>query len=286
VRTLSHGLDPPKGHSLKDWLRTTAHLADLLPTEVSVDRMLEAGGQGVVHLGRVDGVCAAVKVYYPGQLEQRVQREIAALQSVSCPSIVRLLWHGAVEVQGQRLEVVATEYVEGVPLNRMLETRALNHDELGVLAFDVASAIEAMWARRIVHRDVKPSNVLMRPNGRACVIDLGLARHLDETSLTDSGTTWGTRGYMSPEQWRCTKSLSCHSDMFSLGILLVEASAARHPSARDQRQLLAMALHETLPAEAAHWGHAGLLKQMLSPTAHRRPLPGQVREELAQYQST
>jgi serine/threonine-protein kinase len=166
----------------------------------------------------VNGTAAAVKIYYPGQLEKRIQREISALKAVACDSLVRVLWHGSVQADGKQLAVVATEFVEGMPLNRMLENRRLTHEQLGVVGFDVALAIEAIWSRRIVHRDLKPSNILIRPNGRACVIDLGLARHLDETSITESGVTWGTRGYMSPEQCRCIKALSCHSDMFSLGV--------------------------------------------------------------------
>ena len=65
---------------------------------------------------------------------------------------------------------------------------------------------------------------MIRPDGRACVIDLGVARHLDQTTLTALGITWGTLGYMSPEQTRAVRQLTCKSDLFSLGVILLESA--------------------------------------------------------------
>jgi serine/threonine protein kinase len=269
---------------VKDWLKSAANVCPLLPPDVQPTDLLDDGGQGVVYRGSVNGTAAAVKFYIPGQLEERIEREVVSLGQLSCPSIVRLLWHGKVNAQGHEIHVVATELVEGETLSRALAAgRRLNDDELCILSFDVAQAIAAMWARRIVHRDLKPSNILLRPNGRACVIDLGLARHLDQSTLTGSGMTCGTLGYMSPEQCRTPRALSCHSDVFALGVLLIEAAAGHHPSNRDQRRLVAMGLHQALPPEIANWSRAALLSQMLDPRANCRPRPDEILEALAAY---
>ena len=266
-----------------DWLRDAANLRPALPDDVTIDTLLSEGGQGVVYRGAVGADPAAIKVYAPGQLQTRVEREIRALRELSCPSIVRLLWSGSIPFDGQDLPVVATELVPGASLDHVLETRALTSEELGILAFDVANAIEAMWSKRIVHRDLKPPNILIRHDGRSCVIDLGVARHLGLSALTTIGATWGTLGYMSPEQTRAVQQLTCKSDLFALGVILVEASLQRHPTNRDQLRLLTMRLDENLPAEIRDWEHSTVLRELLNPRPTRRPRPDAVLEALEDH---
>ncbi|MEB2346584.1 MAG: serine/threonine-protein kinase [Deltaproteobacteria bacterium] len=269
---------------MKNWLKDAANVAPLLPPNLTLGPLLADGGQGVVYSGTANGAPAAIKLYVPGQVEKRIEREVAALHELACPSIVRPLWHGIVQAQGQDLHVVATEFVHGAPLHDVLAgERALGGGELGVLCFDVAEAIGAMWKRRIVHRDLKPGNILLRQNGRACVIDLGLARHLDESSLTAAGMTWGTRGYLSPEQAQCAKALSCKSDVFALGVVLLEAASGTHPTGRDQNRLLAQPFHQTLVPALAAWAHADLVRRMLDPDPYRRPLPPAILTALAAF---
>ena len=186
-------------------------------------------------------------------------------------------------IHGYELPVVATSLISGRSLEGLIRTRNLTFDELGILAFDVTKAISCMWERRIVHRDLKPSNIVMTPSGRACVIDLGLARHVDLSTLTAVGTTWGTPGYFSPEQARAVKQLTCKSDLYTLGIILVEGGLGRHPSMRDQHHLFTLHLHENLPIELADWQHAALLKRLLDPQPTKRPMPSKMLNWLAQY---
>jgi serine/threonine-protein kinase len=185
---------------LRTWLSSASAVNDQLPGELELMSVLASGGQGAVFRGSYNGHPAAVKVYFPGQLHKRIEREVRALEKIGCYSIAPLLWWGSLSREGYNLPVVATELVEGVPLDKTLAHGSLATDQLGAIAYDVAAAVEAMWKYRIVHRDLKPSNILIRENGRACVIDLGLARHVDESSLTVMGATWGTYGYLSPEQ--------------------------------------------------------------------------------------
>lgn len=269
---------------IKGWLQAAANVRPSLPPGIEVYDLLSTGGQGVVYRGLVDSVDAAIKVYLPGQVDKRIEREIQALKALDCRTIVDLLWSGRVTIQDYDLNVVATSFVEGTPLDRVVKSGPqVTFDQLGIIAYDVAIAIQAMWARRIVHRDLKPSNILLRPSRRACVIDLGVARHLNDSSLTQIGWTWGTFGYFSPEQRKGARQLTCKSDIFALGVVLLEVALGRHPTSGDQLRLEARGFHEELPAEVAKWDHAMLLRRMLEPSTLRRPNPEEIVTQLAAY---
>ena len=197
----------------------------------------------------------------------------------ACNATVRLLWSGDVNTPFGVLPVVATEFVEGISLAERISAAPMTQTEVAAMGRDVASAINVMWARRIVHRDLKPSNVMVAAR-HSCVIDLGLARHLDQSSLTALGATWGTYGYLSPEQTRAVRQLTCKSDIFALGILMVEALCGRHPSNGDQAQLLKLRLHERLPRRARAVDYSALLAQLLHPRPTARPMPNVVLERL------
>ncbi|OGV66121.1 MAG: hypothetical protein A2283_15255 [Lentisphaerae bacterium RIFOXYA12_FULL_48_11] len=258
---------------LKGWLRHDGNVAGLLPSNVIIEGHLNSGGQGIVFRGKVNGEPAAIKVYFPGVVEKRIEREVKALRTLRCRTIVSLLWSDYITVDGTSLPVVATSLLEGQSLDQTLMNRPLTLNEISVLAFDCTLAIEEMWKTRIVHRDLKPSNIIIHLNGRASVIDLGIARHIDQSCLTSLGTTWGTRGYMSPEQMKCIQQLTCKSDLFALGIVLIEASLQRHPSGRDQAKLVDLQLHDRLPSPISGWEHVDLLRALLDPHPTKRPPP-------------
>lgn len=270
-------------HEMVAWLKVINNVRPFLPADLQVHELLSVGGQGVVYRGMVDGVEAAVKFYLPGQVDKRIEREIRALKEIQCSTIVDLLWSDRVDFPDHELNVVATSFVEGTPLNQIIKQGKLEELQLGVLAYDVALAIQAMWAKRIVHRDLKPSNILLRPNSRACVIDLGVARHLNDSSLTQVGGTWGTLGYLSPEQRRLARQLTCKSDVFALGVVLLEAALGRHPTFGDQLRLETRGFHEELPTEISGWDHAMLLRRMFEPNAIRRPSPEEMIDQLTDY---
>ncbi len=268
---------------LRAWLRSPSQVNELLPAELELVSLLDSGEQGIVFQGSCGGYPAAVKVYFPGQLQKRVEREVHALETIRSDSIVRLLWYGSLSYGGYDLPVVATELVSGMPLDERLEHNRLVFDELATVAYDVADAVNAMWKYRIVHRDLKPSNILIREDGRACVIDLGLARHMDRSSLTAMGATWGTYGYFSPEQLRGVRQLTCKSDVYALGIVLVESALGHHPTQGDQLRLFAQRLDENLPQQVEDWRYSSLLKRMLRSRPTSRPKPQQILDELTDF---
>lgn len=254
-------------------LNDAAFLNTCLAPDVRVTNKLAEGGQGIVYEGTVSGVAAAVKIYFPGQNTTRIEREVAALEALHCETIVPVLWSGDVEIEGQPLPVVATKLLPGSPLDKVIQSGALGQDQVWPVIYDVAEAITHLWAQRIVHRDLKPSNIILLPTGRACVIDLGLARHLDKSSLTAMGMTWGTLGYLSPEQTRSVRQLTCKSDLFALGVISMEALGGRHPTNGDQLRLLASNFHTVLPGPAESSRYAELVKQLLLPRPSARPSP-------------
>lgn len=277
-------MQPMSQADVKTWLRDKAHIANLLPNFISLADVLAIGGQGIVFRGKVRGNDAAVKIYFPGQLQQRIDREVSALETLNCDTVVKMLWYGSINVFEYQLPVVATELIDGFSLDNLYKQRAISFDEMGRVVYDISKAIDAMWNHRIVHRDIKPSNILIRNDGRACVIDLGVSRHLDESSLTALGSTWGTLGYLSPEQAKSIRQLTCKSDIYALGVLIVECSLQRHPSRGDQLRLFALGLHQKLPEPLNSWDYSRHIRSMLHPEPMRRPKPGDLLSAFIQFQ--
>jgi serine/threonine protein kinase len=249
-----------------------------------------SGGQAQVFRSRsLTGRSVAVKIYYPEQLQERTEREVKALLDLSGPTLVRLDAHGMCTLRGQQCVFVATDFIDGVSV----QTRLANRSPFSVtdvlrLGADVAAAIDLVWSRRIVHRDIKPANVMVGADGRSILIDLGVAKHLGMGTLTTAGKTWGTLGYMSPEQFQGWGRLSCKSDVFALGVLLQESLCGHHPTAHQQHGLAnggasTKSLFPSVPPELG-----ALIDGMLAKRPTLRPLPSsivtQCQQLLSKYQ--
>lgn len=275
---------PDEVNRLCDWV-ATQDFDDQTPDNLKAASLVKKGGQGAVFSGTYAGDTTAIKVYYPGQLDKRVEREIEALSSLDCSTIVRLYWSGTIDYEGEIIPVTATEFIAGSDLRDVIDAAALSEAEVGKLVYDVAAAIKALWdsGKRIVHRDLKPDNIMVRGDGRYCVIDLGVARHIDEPTLTATGSTWGTVGYFSPEQAKARKALTSKSDVFALGIIAVEAALGRHPTRRDQRRVFSSGMDQQLPGLADSFSFAPLIRRMLSASPLKRPSPQEIMDALDGY---
>lgn len=243
---------------------------------------LPSGAQGDVFLGSdANGTEVVVKVISGGWVK-RGEREIEALRKISHPAVVRLVGHGTVSDGGAQLPYVVTEFVPGEDLQHQLAAGSFDAAHVPRILKTATEGLDAIWAERIVHRDIKPSNLMVRPDGRAVLLDLGVARCLDMATLT-VGVGWlGTPGYMSPEQALGKHDLTIKSDIYALGITAFEAIVGSHPFGRDQNLIVssthAPAVPNGAPCSAAV---AALVSAMLHPSPLMRPLPTEILSALA-----
>ncbi len=193
------------------------------------------GGMGVVFRVRTpDGRDAALKIlaHSDPAIFARFERERRLLESLGeDEGFVALIDAGRTK-EGAWLVM---PYMAGGTLRARLQHGPLDVDDALALGIDLASALGHAHAKGIVHRDVKPENILFTSEGRPLVADLGLAKHFDRSatggsqslSLTASGVARGTAGYMSPEQFEDAKSVGPACDVFALGAVLYECLGGR-----------------------------------------------------------
>src|ERR1700752_2696654 len=177
------------------------------------------------------------------QLE-RFRREARAVAQLSHPHIVGVIDAG----EDDSRPYIVFEYVEGETLQeRIRRLGPLPIPEAVAYAIEIARALGAAHARHIVHRDVKPQNVLIDQEGSAKVTDFGIARTLDEEGLTADGRVLGTTDYVSPEQ-ALGQPVTGQSDLYSLGIVLWEMLTGDVPFKGDNQVAVAMKhVREALP---------------------------------------
>jgi serine/threonine-protein kinase len=202
-------------------------LAETLDGRYSIERELARGGMATVYLARdvADRRHVAIKVMHPALAaelgRERFLREIAIAASMAHPLIVPLAESGAAD--GVLYYIMP--YVEGETLHERLQReKQLPLEDALRIARDVAAALGYAHARGVLHRDVKPENILLAGE-RALVADFGLARAIgaaDYTKLTKTGVIVGTIYYMSPEQVREDLDLDQRADVYSLGCILYE----------------------------------------------------------------
>ncbi|MFE7767029.1 serine/threonine-protein kinase [Streptomyces sp. NPDC057438] len=191
---------------------------------------LGAGGMGTVHAGVAsDGTRVAVKVIHPQQAQEpefraRFAREVALSSRVTGPYLIPLL---AADTDAAT-PWLATAYVPGPTLDQHVHERGqLSDGSLYAFAAATAQALAAIHAVGVVHRDVKPQNVILTPVGPR-VLDFGIAHASDGTSVTRTGVMTGTPGWISPEQYR-QGTAGPAGDIFAWGALVAYAATGRLP---------------------------------------------------------
>ncbi|WP_415951255.1 serine/threonine-protein kinase [Streptomyces sp. KLOTTS4A1] len=248
---------------------------------------LGAGGMGRVYLGRsVGGRTVAVKVVHPHfaldeQFRERFRREVAAARRVGGA------WTAPVLDADAEASVpwVATGYVAGPSLADAVgergALRSLPDHSVRVLGAGLGEALAAVHALGLVHRDVKPSNVLLALDGPR-LIDFGIARATDGTaSLTSTGVSIGSPGYMAPEQI-LGKGVTGASDVFSLGAVLAYAATGAAPFTGDSSAALLYQVVHTDPEVPLPGGDLReVILDCLAKEPSARPAPQEVARRLA-----
>jgi predicted Ser/Thr protein kinase len=190
-----------------------------------VGRLLSAGGMAEVFEGRDRLLARRVAIKVPlsqhahdPDFAQRFRREAQAAASLSHPGMVAVYDTGS----ENGTHFIVMEYVDGRTLKDVIRAEApLYPDRAAEITADVCAALGAAHARGLVHRDVKPANIMLMPDGRVKLMDLGIARAAAGETLTQTAAMLGTAQYLSPEQAQ-GQDVDYRSDLYSLGCCLYE----------------------------------------------------------------
>jgi eukaryotic-like serine/threonine-protein kinase len=208
-------------------------LGEVIANRYELVELVGTGGMSSVYKAH-DGLLernVALKILHPHYGEddeyvERFRREARMVAQMSHPNIVTVIDRG--EDDGQ--QYIVFELVDGENLKQLVErTGPLPVRRVGELGVAIADALAFAHEHGLVHRDVKPQNVLLTPDGEAKVTDFGIARSLDvEHGVTQTGTVLGTSNYLSPEQ-ASGKPVTPATDVYSLGVVLYELLTAEVP---------------------------------------------------------
>jgi len=216
--------------------------------------LLGAGGMASVHLA-YDSVLdrqVAVKTLHTElgrepSFRERFRREAQSVAKLTHTNIVSVFDSGEDEIDGALVPYIVMEYIEGKPLRTVLDEDvaqfgAMPADKALKIVADVLAALEVSHEMGLVHRDIKPGNVMLNRRGVVKVMDFGIARAMQSgvTSMTQTGMVVGTPQYLSPEQ-ALGRGVDARSDLYSVGIMLFELITGRLPFDADSPLAIAYA---------------------------------------------
>lgn len=217
-----------------------------------VRRLLGKGGMGAVYLAAdraLDRMVAIkmlpLRLAEEPEIVERFQREARALAKLRHPNLMHIYTVG----QHEGRPYFAMEYVKGSTLSAVIaKTGRMPPPQVAHVAAEVMSALDKVHEAGIVHRDIKPGNVMVDEDGRAILMDFGLARQAQDAPLTADHTVLGTPNYMSPEQAE-GKKLDARADIYSLGIVIYEMLAGAPPfHGKTSFEILRQHIESSVPA--------------------------------------
>jgi serine/threonine protein kinase len=235
-------------------VRSTSSRSEPRPGETiggyRLEELLGEGGMGRVYRAAdTDGTPVALKLIRPEHggdptFRRRFARETKAALAVRHPHVVPVLRAG----EHEGAPYLATAFLAGGSLDaRLREHGALDLERTVTLLLQVAGGLDALHAAGLVHRDVKPGNILLDDSGRAFITDFGLAKSRDASALTRTGFAVGSMPYMAPEQARA-EDVTAAADVYALGCVVFECLAGQPPFAgRRGVQILSAHLYDEPP---------------------------------------
>ncbi len=225
-------------------------LAQAFP-DFDVLREVGKGSMGIVYEARrrTDGKRVALKVLPPSltlteRTLTRFLREGELMSKVQHPSIVNVLEHG----RGGRLHYIVMEFVDGTTAEERVRVGPLPERHVAEIGHEVARALQVAHEHGVVHRDVKPGNLILTETGGVAITDFGLAREKGTGSMTESGSIVGTPMYMAPEQVLGERTaVGTRSDVYGLGATLYHLATGSPPFEGPTAQSVLKAVLETEP---------------------------------------
>jgi eukaryotic-like serine/threonine-protein kinase len=214
--------------------------------------MIGKGGMAEVYRGEAKGLQAAVKILPPSvvtdlAVRRRLKHEMEVLSQFDHPNIMRFYDYGFMG----STHYLALEYIEGRDVQTLLMERGRLQvaDAVWILQ-DIAAALETVHAKGIIHRDVKPSNILLRPmqdGYQAVLIDFGISYTVSNVTTLTGLYAIGTVNYISPEQIRSSEQIDHRADIYSLGVVAYEILTGELPFDGNAKEILFYHLHKPAP---------------------------------------
>lgn len=208
---------------------------DVLAERYEIQSLLGEGGMGAVYKAvdrELDRV-VAIKVIRPElaskkDILERFKQELIVARQITHRNVIRIFDLGVTE----GLKFITMEFVEGRDLKHLVDEKKLTYHEAADIIRQVCLGLEAAHLEKVVHRDLKPQNIMIEPQGRVAVMDFGLAHVMDQQGMTRAGAILGTPDYMSPEQALAQK-IDQRSDIFAVGLIFYEMLTGQVPFRTD-----------------------------------------------------
>ena len=233
-----------------------------------ITEFIDSGGFGSVYKAEKDGILYAIKIFREDYVlkeyrekgeNNRIKREIDIMKSVSHPSLIKYVDNFKEIISGVPSYFLVMEYAEGINLKKYLAEKPITEKEAIRIFLKILEGINALHSVRgsddnkgIIHRDLKPENIIV--NGEKIkILDYGLSKIIDYTSITSTGEVMGSPIYMSPEQVKDSKHIDKRSDLYTLGLILYEMLTNKLPySASNIPELFQKILNEQ-PIPPRRW---------------------------------
>jgi serine/threonine protein kinase len=238
---------------------------------------LGTGGQKTVFSAQhpTDGD-VVLKIIHPQHDPETANREMLAVKAVQSPRVPRILDNGTITTTLGNSIWIREQRVSGTPLSERLQSGPIDPTRLLKLGLHMLEALVSAEQVHIVHRDVKPDNIMCDTNDNFWLLDFGVARHLRLQSLTATSSPFGkfTPGYAPPEQFRNIKhDIDARADLFALGVTLYQSATGKNPfqeGARDFIEVLRRVEKMNPPPLALTFGSANEFRDLVSTMMQKR----------------
>ncbi|MCG8485170.1 MAG: serine/threonine protein kinase [Clostridia bacterium] len=244
------------------------------------------GSFGSVYKCEKNGEFYAIKIFSSDYIfneflngdDNRITREIEALKMVDSKYVVKYIDDGKFEENGWEYIYVVMDYVEGEDVAEVLQKRKLTYEEAKQIFEQIIEGLEAIHSKKLIHRDLKPANIYLLKNNNVKILDFGLSKLIDFTSITSTGAIIGSPLYMSPEQIVDSKNIDYRSDYYTLGVILFELIAGKNPYGQvTSREELYYKIQKEPPLSIRYYEPSvensidNLIERLLEKVNYKRP---------------
>lgn len=260
-------------------MMTTQWISQQMPDLSSITQCPRSGQRWVFSAIHAQNGNVMIKVFTPGTNTERVNREVLTINKVNPPRVPKILDVGTFEESpwGNNLIWLREQRIMGEDIRQILNNGTLlGKDDVLCLALNILETLAEVEQERIVHRDIKPDNIVRSEDHSFWLLDFGIARHLDLTSITDTFAIGGpgTVGYAPPEQLKNRKhDIDSRTDLFALAVTLVECITGKNPyidGARDSPHVIRKIETSSLLIPIIPWDINMLFTDLISTMGQRR----------------